>query len=200
MKGREKYIQHDWQNNKMFRVVKPIEDYLVASVILCVMSPVMLLIAVVIKLSFPSPVFLRRMLSTGVWRFRTGYLPRELRKNPLRKPPRPITMFCGALRRTDMDKLPEFLNVLQGGMSVIGPRPHTFMQYKRLMPDALPYRRIKPGITGWPQVNGFQDAVTSEEDLQRRLELDLYYFDHWSVWFDLKILVLSLKAIAVKVL
>jgi putative colanic acid biosynthesis UDP-glucose lipid carrier transferase len=99
------------------------------------------------------------------------------------------------LRRTSLDELPQLLNVLRGDMSLVGPRPHAVAHnrlFAQTIDDYLGRHRVKPGITGWAQVNGLRGEIRSEEQLRLRVQHDLHYIDHWSFWLDLKILLLTI--------
>lgn len=95
------------------------------------------------------------------------------------------------MRRTSLDELPQFLNVLQGRMSIVGPRPHAMAHnehYKDLVPGYAKRHKVKPGITGWAQVNGFRGETDTLDKMEKRVEYDLFYVEHMSLWLDLKII------------
>ncbi len=106
-----------------------------------------------------------------------------------------VTKLGGFMRRTSLDELPQFLNVLLGQMSVVGPRPHA-VEHDDLYKDQVygyMYRyRIKPGITGWAQVNGYRGATTKVEKMAARVKFDLFYIHNWSFWFDMKIVFITI--------
>src|SRR5262249_29129622 len=98
------------------------------------------------------------------------------------------------LRRTRLDELPQLFNVLRGEMSLVGPRPHAVAhneQYAKIVDDYLSRHRVKPGITGWAQVNGLRGETDTLDKMRQRVQHDLYYIDNWSLWFDLKIILLT---------
>jgi putative colanic acid biosynthesis UDP-glucose lipid carrier transferase len=98
------------------------------------------------------------------------------------------------LRRTSLDELPQFINVLQGSMSIVGPRPHALSHnehYRELIDSYMQRHKVKPGITGWAQVNGFRGETDTLEKMQARVDFDLYYINHWSLGLDLKIIMLT---------
>jgi putative colanic acid biosynthesis UDP-glucose lipid carrier transferase len=102
-----------------------------------------------------------------------------------------VTKVGAFLRRTSLDELPQFLNVLQGRMSVVGPRPHAVAHnelYRKLIKGYMLRHKVKPGITGWAQVNGMRGETDVLEKMQGRIDHDLYYLQHWSIWFDLWII------------
>lgn len=102
-----------------------------------------------------------------------------------------VTKVGAFLRRTSLDELPQFFNVLQGRMSIVGPRPHALMHneyYKDLVESYMQRHKVKPGITGWAQVNGYRGQTDTLEKMQKRVEFDLWYIDNWSLGLDLKII------------
>lgn len=106
-----------------------------------------------------------------------------------------ITGFGAFLRRTSLDELPQFLNVLKGEMSIVGPRPHALEhneQYKTLVDGYMSRHKIKPGITGWAQINGYRGETDTLLKMQKRVEYDLHYIENWSLWLDLKIITLTI--------
>ena len=106
-----------------------------------------------------------------------------------------MTRVGRVLRRYSLDELPQLFNVLRGEMSLVGPRPHALAHdrhYAQLLDDYLARQRVKPGMTGWAQVNGLRGETDTPEKMRRRVQYDLYYIDNWSVFLDLKILVLTL--------
>lgn len=185
------------------RLVKRAEDLILATLILILISPLMLLIALGVKLSSPGPaLFRQRRLGMGgeeitVLKFRSMVVHSESpgRVTQARKGDPRITSFGAFLRRTSLDELPQFLNVLSGKMSVVGPRPHAVEhseQYKMLVDRFMARHKIKPGITGWAQVNGFRGETDTLEKIQKRVQHDLHYIEHWSLWLDLRIIALTL--------
>ena len=106
-----------------------------------------------------------------------------------------VTPFGKWLRRTSLDELPQFINVLQGRMSIVGPRPHAVEHnefYKHTIHTYMQRHRVKPGITGWAQINGWRGETNTLEKMQKRIEYDLYYINNWSLLFDLKIVFFTL--------
>ena len=183
-------------------VFKEMEDRVLAAAILLFAAPLMAAIAAAIKLDSPGPVFFRQK-RTGfnnqqieVFKFRTMYADRcdaTARELTRRDDPR-VTRLGRFLRRTSLDELPQFLNVLRGEMSIVGPRPHASeakaagILYQEAVRDYSARHRVKPGITGLAQVNGWRGETTTLEHIQRRVELDLAYIDNWSLGLDLKII------------
>lgn len=185
------------------RVVKALEDRVLAAIILILISPLMALIAISVKLSSPGPVMFRQRRhgwdgrEIVVYKFRTMHLHQEDQgcvTQAVRDDER-VTRLGAFLRRTSLDELPQFINVLQGRMSVVGPRPHAVEhnnRYKRIISRYMLRHIVKPGITGWAQVNGWRGETDTEEKMRQRVKYDLYYIDNWSLWFDIKIVFLTM--------
>lgn len=179
---------------------KVIFDRLFAVVALVALSPLLLTIAVAVKLSSKGPVLFtqRRKGADGrvfrIYKFRsmrTHVAQAGVVQQATRNDPR-ITAVGRFLRRTSLDELPQFLNVLRGEMSVVGPRPHAIEhddQYQKIVDGYIHRYRIKPGITGWAQVNGFRGETDRLEKMQRRVEHDLYYLRNWSFMLDMRIVI-----------
>lgn len=181
------------------RVVKAVEDYTLAALFLALAAPAMAAIALGVKLSSPGPVLYRQERVTwngerfAMLKFRTMPVDAEAASGPVwsRRGERRATPFGAFLRRTSLDELPQFLNVLQGQMSLVGPRPERpefVEQFRSQIPGYMQKHLVKAGITGWAQVNDLR----GDSDLALRIQYDLYYIEHWSLWFDLRILVLTL--------
>ena len=181
------------------RAVKAIEDYGFGAVCFAIALPVMALIALGIKLSSRGPVLYRQARVTwngeqfDMLKFRTMPVNTESDSGPVwsRKGEVRATPFGAFLRRLSLDELPQLANVLRGQMSLVGPRPERpeFVEYfRREIPGYMQKHLVKAGITGWAQVNDLR----GDTDLARRIQYDLYYIEHWSVWFDLRILALTL--------
>jgi putative colanic acid biosynthesis UDP-glucose lipid carrier transferase len=181
------------------RMVKAIEDYLLASFLFMLAAPFMLLVAIGVKLSSPGPVLYRQVRVTWngerfeMLKFRTMPVDAEAASGPVwtRTGERRATPFGTFLRRTSLDELPQFINVLRGEMSLVGPRPERpeFVErFRQQIPGYMQKHLVKAGITGWAQVNDLR----GDSDLAQRIQYDLYYIDNWSLWFDLRILMLTL--------
>jgi putative colanic acid biosynthesis UDP-glucose lipid carrier transferase len=183
-------------------IVKRVSDLVLATLILALVSPLMLAIAVAIKRSSPGPVLFkqRRYGLDGaeivVYKFRTMTVCEdgpEIRQ-ATRADPR-VTKLGAFLRRTSLDELPQFVNVLQGRMSVVGPRPHAVAHnemYRKLISGYMQRHKVKPGITGWAQVNGHRGETATLDRMQARLDYDLAYLRNWSLRLDLQIIVKTL--------
>jgi Undecaprenyl-phosphate glucose phosphotransferase len=184
---------------------KTCEDRVLAILLLVAVAPLLALIALAIRLESPGPILFRQKRfgfnnqEIEVFKFRTMYHGRGdyTGANQVSRGDPRVTRIGALLRRTSLDELPQFINVLKGDMSIVGPRPHPIgmRTEKRLcheiVADYAHRHRMKPGITGWAQVNGWRGATDTAEKLQRRVEHDLYYIDNWSVSFDLRILFLT---------
>ncbi len=178
--------------------VKRLSDVILAALILALISPLMLAIAAGVKLSSPGPILFkqRRYGLDGrkivVYKFRSmtvaedGDLVRQATRNDSR-----ITRFGAFLRRSSLDELPQFINVLQGRMSVVGPRPHAVAHnemYRKLIRGYMIRHKVRPGITGLAQVNGFRGETDTVEKMKARIDYDLAYLRNWSLLLDLQII------------
>jgi len=167
-------------------------------ILLVIFPPVFILSALLIKLTSKGPIFFKQ-LRTGedgasfvCYKFRTmRNLPRELADSVQAVPNDPRLTWIGSiLRRTNLDELPQFWNVLKGDMSVIGPRPHMLKHtedYRKIIGNYMVRHFVKPGVTGWAQVNGLRGATQSPDMMERRIKYDVYYIENWSFVFDLTI-------------
>jgi len=184
------------------QVVKAIEDRALSILILLLVSPLMLLIAIGVKVSSPGPVlFKQKRHGLGgkiveVWKFRTMRVHQEHDgkvTQATRGDPR-ITRLGRFLRASSLDELPQFINVLQGRMSVVGPRPHAVEHnnhYQTLVRRYMLRHSVKPGITGWAQINGYRGETDTLEKMAKRVECDIFYIRNWTIWFDLQIVALT---------
>jgi Undecaprenyl-phosphate glucose phosphotransferase len=184
-------------------IAKQIEDRVLGAAILTLISPLLLAIAIMIKFDSPGPVLFRQKRYgfnnqlIEVFKFRSMYThmaDHNAEQLTRRGDPR-ITRIGAFLRRTSLDELPQFINVVRGEMSIVGPRPHALSAKAGalLYQDAVKYydarHRVKPGITGWAQVNGWRGETDTVEQIRKRVEHDLYYIEHWSILLDLKIII-----------
>ncbi len=185
---------------------KQVMDRCLALALLLWMTPLLLLIALVVRLDSPGPVLFRQRrhglngTEFEIYKFRTmhwqgrgaGSGATQTGRRDCR-----VTRIGGFLRRSSLDEVPQLLNVLNGTMSVVGPRPHpTVMRTEERLGDEIvpeyPHRhRVKPGITGWAQVNGHRGATETADQLRQRIEHDNYYIENWSPWFDLQIIAMT---------
>jgi putative colanic acid biosynthesis UDP-glucose lipid carrier transferase len=184
------------------RFLKRVEDLVLGSLFLLLSLPVCAIIAVLLKTQSPGPVLFKqyRMGSNGrrfkVYKFRSMEVHTEadgVVTQARQGDPR-VTRFGAFLRRTSLDELPQFYNVLQGRMSIVGPRPHALAHneyYKDVVESYMKRHKVKPGITGWAQVNGLRGGTEDIEKMRLRVEHDLWYIDNWSLWLDLRIIALT---------
>jgi len=188
------------------RLFKAVEDRLLASVALVLLGPLMLVIALLIKLDSPGPVIFRQS-RTGwngrefhIWKFRSMRLHREAEgelKQATRDDDR-ITRIGRFIRKTSIDELPQLFNVLSGKMSLVGPRPHAIehnTDYDKRISAYMTRHRIKPGITGLAQINGFRGETDTLDKMKKRVEYDMQYINNWSFWLDIEILLKTIPAL-----
>ena len=186
-------------------LIKRGSDIVLASLILAATAPLMLAIAIGVKLSSPGPVLFkqRRYGLDGreilVYKFRTMTVLEdgELVTQATRNDPR-VTPLGAILRRHSLDELPQFINVLQGRMSVVGPRPHAVAHnemYRRVIKNYMVRHKVKPGITGLAQVNGLRGETDDVEKMKARVEYDLAYLRGWSIALDLRIVLMTIAVV-----
>lgn len=190
-------------------VIKKAEDLILGGLITLALLPLLAIVALLIRMDSPGPILFKQRRHAWnnseffIYKFRTmrwepdsaqaaaGVIQQTLRDDPR------ITRLGHILRKTSIDELPQLFNVLQGDMSLVGPRPHavnmrTEQRLGHEIVDTYAHRhRVKPGITGWSQVNGSRGATDTVEQLRRRVELDLYYVENWSLWLDIRILFMT---------
>jgi putative colanic acid biosynthesis UDP-glucose lipid carrier transferase len=159
------------------------------------------LMALLIKLTSKGPVFFVQERSGKnnqyfyCLKFRTLDVNAEANTKQVTKDDKRITKLGRFLRKTNLDELPQFVNVLLGDMSVVGPRPHMLKHtsmFSELMAEYMIRHFVKPGVTGWAQVNGSRGEIKKHEDLRKRIEHDIWYMENWSIWLDLKIIWLTI--------
>lgn len=183
------------------RIIKRLEDFVLASMILLLISPALCCIALAVKLTSAGPVIFRQTRygmdgkPIKVWKFRSMKVMENdaVVTQATQNDPR-VTPVGNFLRRTSLDELPQFINVLTGGMSIVGPRPHAVAhneQYRQLIEGYMLRHKVKPGITGWAQINGWRGETDTLEKMEKRVEFDLEYIREWSLWFDIKIVFLT---------
>lgn len=180
-------------------------DLVFASLLLVMFSPLMALVALLVRLDSPGPVFFQQSRHgynnrpITVFKFRTMYVEasdtsgvRSVRRGDNR-----VTRVGRFLRRSSLDELPQFVNVLRGELSLVGPRPHAVAArtgdiiYHAVAESYSARHKVKPGVTGWAQINGWRGELNCDEKIKARVEHDLYYIENWSLWLDLKILILT---------
>lgn len=183
--------------------IKLLEDKLLALAVLILISPLLLLIAVGIKLTSPGPViFSQQRLGMNnrpfrLYKFRTMKPHREIdgQVSQATRADKRITPLGRFLRKTSLDELPQFINVLKGDMSIVGPRPHAIEhneEYKDLVQEYMHRHLVKPGITGWAQINGYRGETDQIHKMEKRVECDMYYIQNWSLMLDLKIILMTI--------
>jgi len=186
-------------------VVKRICDVALASVLLVLLSPVMLAVAIAVRLTSAGPVIFRQRRhgldgqEIVIYKFRSmstldnGAEIRQATRADVR-----LTAIGAFLRRTSLDELPQFLNVLQGRMSIVGPRPHAVAHnelYRRLIKAYMVRHKVRPGITGWAQINGSRGETDTLDKMKTRVEYDLAYLRNWSLVLDLQIIARTIKLV-----
>ncbi|AZR81701.1 undecaprenyl-phosphate glucose phosphotransferase [Thiomicrospira sp. S5] len=184
------------------QIIKRLEDVVFSSIILVLISPILLWIAFMVKKSSPGPVLFKQKRyglngkEIKVYKFRSmttqdnGTVIKQATQNDPR-----VTAFGAFIRRTSLDELPQFINVLQGKMSIVGPRPHAVAhneEYRKLVPKYMQRHLVKPGITGWAQINGWRGETDTLEKMEKRVQFDLHYINNWSLWLDIRIIILTL--------
>jgi putative colanic acid biosynthesis UDP-glucose lipid carrier transferase len=180
-------------------------DIVLSCLILLLLAPLMLAIAVAVRMDSPGPVIFRQRRyglygeEIIVYKFRSmkvmenGAAVVQARKDDDR-----VTPIGRFLRRTSLDELPQFVNVLQGRMSIVGPRPHAVAhneQYRKLIKGYMLRHKVKPGITGWAQVNGLRGETATLDKMEARIQYDLDYLRNWSLWLDLWIVLKTVKVV-----
>ena len=181
------------------RLVKRAVDFVLALIALIFFIPIMMLTALAIKLDGPGPVIFkqRRRGFNGrkfiMYKFRTMTVQEDGSSvaQATRNDPR-VTKIGKALRASSIDELPQLFNVLRGDMSLIGPRPHALAHdnyFEKVLEDYAFRHHVKPGMTGWAQVNGLRGATPTIDVISRRVKMDLWYINNWSLWLDFQILI-----------
>jgi Undecaprenyl-phosphate glucose phosphotransferase len=181
----------------MKRMEKRAFDVALASLAVIALSPVLALVALLIRIDSPGPALFRQKRygfnqePFRIYKFRSMSTQEDGRHvaQATRGDPR-VTKIGRFIRRTSIDELPQLLNVIRGEMSIVGPRPHALAHDQRYVERLARYARrhnVKPGITGWAQVQGYRGEIANDQEMQNRLEHDLHYVDNWSLWLDIKI-------------
>jgi putative colanic acid biosynthesis UDP-glucose lipid carrier transferase len=188
-------------------MLKQLFDFVFAIGVLVVLSPLLLTIALIIKLTSPGPIIFKqkRYGLNGqrfwVYKFRSMYTgainPNSDVQQASREDPR-VTPIGRFIRRTSIDELPQFVNVLKGEMSVVGPRPHTVAHneyYRKAVKRYMVRHKVKPGLTGWAQVHGLRGETAQLERMEERIRYDLEYIKNWSPMLDLRIVFMTVMMI-----
>lgn len=183
------------------RLIKRLSDIFISAIILLLILPVLIVISVAIKLTSPGPVFFKQHRygidgkPINVWKFRSmtamdnGSEVKQATKGDVR-----ITPLGAFLRKTSLDELPQFFNAFTGAMSIVGPRPHAVAhneEYRKLIGGYMLRHKVKPGITGWAQINGWRGETDTLDKMEKRVEFDLDYISNWSLVWDLKIIFMT---------
>ncbi len=191
---------NDWDS-----VAKRAFDVVFSLIGIVAFSPVMLATAIAIKLDSKGPILFRQKRHgfnnevIDVYKFRSMYAEQSdptAKKTVTRNDPR-VTRVGRVIRKTSIDELPQFFNALFGSLSLVGPRPHAVaaqshnLLYNEVVDGYFARHRVKPGVTGWAQINGWRGEMDTDEKIRMRTEYDLFYIENWSLWFDLKILMLT---------
>ncbi len=183
-------------------LLKTLEDYVIATLLLVLLAPFLILIAVAIKIDSPGPIFfLQPRLGFNnkefkIYKFRSMYhrkIPESQVKQAQKGDPR-ITRVGRFIRKTSLDELPQLFNVLNGTMSLVGPRPHALSHnedYGQRIRGYFARHKVKPGITGWAQVNNLRGETETLSKMAARVDYDVYYAENWSLLFDLRILIMT---------
>jgi exopolysaccharide biosynthesis polyprenyl glycosylphosphotransferase len=187
--------------SQMEMAAKRVCDVLIAGATILFLSPMMIFVGAMIALDSKGPIIFRQNRNgfNGkqfvIYKFRTlSVLENGEVVNQVKRDDDRVTRIGRVLRATSIDELPQLFNVLKGDMSLVGPRPHAIAhdnQYTNLVADYALRHHVKPGMTGWAQVNGFRGETAQVEQMRKRVAFDLWYIDNWSFWFDLKILLFT---------
>ncbi len=189
------------------RLLKRVSDIVLSAIILVLISPILCAVAIAVKMSSPGPAIFKQRRNGLDGREIVVYKFRSMRtqdngpvvKQAQRNDPR-VTKIGAFLRKTSLDELPQFINVLQGRMSIVGPRPHAVahnQQYRGMITAYMVRHKVKPGITGWAQVNGHRGETDTIDKMQARVEFDLEYLRNWSLALDLQIIVRTIKVVLI---
>ena len=186
-------------------IVKRASDVVLSCLILLLIFPLLIGIAIAVKLSSPGPIIFkqRRYGLDGkeilVYKFRSMTCTEDSAHiEQARQNDKRITPLGAFLRKTSMDELPQFINVLQGRMSIVGPRPHAVAHnelYRKLIKGYMMRHKVRPGITGWAQINGLRGETSTLDQMQGRIDFDLDYLRNWSVRLDLYIIFKTIRLV-----
>lgn len=186
--------------------VKRLSDLIIGGIALIVLMPLFLVVSVLIKLDSTGPALFcqqrrgRNQELIKVYKFRTMYqnystpVPTKSSFKQTKKDDPRVTKVGSFLRKTSLDELPQLFNVMQGSMSLVGPRPHPVPlddRFHLIVPTLNSRYAVKPGLTGWAQIHGFRGETTGIDDMAGRVEHDRHYINNWSIWLDIKIILLT---------
>ena len=195
---------NDWSPQTWQITTKTLLERFIAALLLLFLFPLLFIIALMIKIQSPGPVIFRQSRHGldntvfQIFKFRSmqwsgadnSHAPQAQREDVR------MTQIGKFLRRSSFDELPQLLNILQGDMSLVGPRPHPVAldeTYEKLIDNYRSRYRVRPGITGWAQVNGHRGPINGVKEMKERLSYDNFYIEHWSLLMDLKILLMTLR-------
>ncbi|PJB52718.1 MAG: undecaprenyl-phosphate glucose phosphotransferase [Bdellovibrio sp. CG_4_9_14_3_um_filter_39_7] len=182
-------------------VIKRIEDIVLSLIIITLITPIVLVVAILIKLTSKGPILYKQYRhgwngkTIKIYKFRSMYFEKEDQFKQATQNDQRVTPIGKFIRRTSIDEFPQFFNVLQGRMSIVGPRPHAISMnedFKDKVDNYMQRHKVKPGITGWAQVNGLRGETDTIEKMEKRIEYDLYYVQNWSLFLDFKIIYLTI--------
>ena len=192
--------------NPVNKVIKRLFDVVVSSLALLLMLPFLPIIALIIKCQSPGPIIFKQ-LRTGIdghkfmmYKFRSMHVNSDADKVQATKDDPRKYAFGNFMRKTNIDELPQFWNVLKGDMSIVGPRPHMLAHtemYSQLIGKYMVRHFMKPGVTGWAQVTGFRGETSELWQMEGRVKRDIWYMEHWSIWLDFRIIWLTIKSLFV---
>ena len=190
--------------NPANRFVKRLFDIVVSFLALLVMLPFLPILAIIIKSQSPGPIFFKQ-LRTGIdghdfmmYKFRSMHVNSDADKVQATKDDPRKYAFGNFMRKTNIDELPQFWNVLKGDMSIVGPRPHMLAHtemYSQLIDKYMVRHFMKPGVTGWAQVTGYRGETSELWQMEGRVKRDIWYMEHWSIWLDIRIIWLTFKSL-----
>ena len=191
------------------QLFKRVEDLLLSVLLLIAFIPLFLILSIAIKFDSPGPVFFRQIREGYnhetflIWKFRTLHV-QTLEFDNIRQVTagdQRVTRIGRILRATSLDEIPQLINVFTGDMSLVGPRPHAAsttvdgILFREAANNYAARHRVKPGMTGWAQVNGWRGETDTGDKLLKRIEFDLFYIEHWSIWFDIHVLIRTFGAV-----
>ena len=184
--------------SKVQSLIKRGIDFAIAALITLAISPLLVVIALAVKLSSPGPILFKQQRyglngdKIVVYKFRSMKVMEDgAQVTQATQGDSRVTQVGAFLRRTSLDELPQFINVLQGRMSLVGPRPHAVAHneyYRQLIQGYMLRHKVKPGITGWAQINGYRGETETLDKMEKRVEYDIHYLKHWSLWLDIQII------------
>ena len=187
-------------------IIKRAEDIVLSLIFLIILSPLLILTGILVKIDSDGPVFFRQKRhgfandTFYVFKFRSMYVNTEQNAEFVQaiRGDKRVSRIGKFIRRTSIDELPQLINVLKGDMSIVGPRPHPIELSTQMQNDVVAYlarHKMKPGITGWAQINGHRGETETADKMQARVDHDIWYVDNWSTLLDIKIIILTIPAL-----